>query len=156
MYRSTFSWLRHLQEASGQLNLPGKSIRYPSDRRLGGPRIWSGRYGEVKVLDANGTRTLTRSVNQPVAMSTALPRFLLFSAYIINVKSETLYILVVRLCLQHISLINFSNIRNSLRSDYHSCLRGFTSVRIRKHAVVRRSALSLGKMREMWLHVGCK
>jgi hypothetical protein len=48
MYRSTFSWPRHYLEVSGQLHAPaalppGKSPRYPLDRRMGGPQSRSGR-----------------------------------------------------------------------------------------------------------------
>jgi hypothetical protein len=43
MYRSTFSWPRHLLEVSGQLHAPvalspRKSPQYTLDRRLDGPR----------------------------------------------------------------------------------------------------------------------
>jgi hypothetical protein len=49
-------------EVSGQLHAPaalppGKSLRYPFYRRLGGPQSQSGRYGEVKIFYSNGTRT---------------------------------------------------------------------------------------------------
>jgi hypothetical protein len=49
---------------SGQLHAPtalppGKSSRYPLDRRLGVPQSRSGRHGEVKILDSTGTRTAT-------------------------------------------------------------------------------------------------
>jgi hypothetical protein len=37
----------------------GKNPRYPLDRRLDGPQSRSGRRGEEKILDRNGTRTLT-------------------------------------------------------------------------------------------------
>jgi hypothetical protein len=37
----------------------GKSLRYPLDRRLGGPQSRSGRHGEVIILASNGTRTPT-------------------------------------------------------------------------------------------------
>jgi hypothetical protein len=41
---------------------PGKSFRYPLDRRLGGPQTRFGRYGEVKILDPTRTRTPTLSI----------------------------------------------------------------------------------------------
>jgi hypothetical protein len=46
-------------DGSGQLHAPaaltpGKSPRYPLDRRLGGPRSRSGRYGEEKNLALPG------------------------------------------------------------------------------------------------------
>jgi hypothetical protein len=37
----------------------GKSSRYQLDRRLGGSQRRSARYGEVKILDPTGARTLT-------------------------------------------------------------------------------------------------
>jgi hypothetical protein len=37
----------------------GKSPRYPLDRRLGGPQIWSGQHEGEKILDPTGTWTLT-------------------------------------------------------------------------------------------------
>jgi hypothetical protein len=53
---------------------PGKSPRYPLDRRLGGPQIRSGRYGEVKIFYPSGTRTPTPRLSNPksVAIPTAL------------------------------------------------------------------------------------
>jgi hypothetical protein len=39
----------------------GRIPQYPLDRRLGGPKSQSGRYGEVKILDLTGTRTPTLS-----------------------------------------------------------------------------------------------
>jgi hypothetical protein len=63
MYRYTFSSPRHWLEVSGQLHapaalLPGKEPpHYPLDRRLGGPQSRSGRRGEEKILDPNGTQT---------------------------------------------------------------------------------------------------
>jgi hypothetical protein len=45
----------------------GKGPRYPLDRRLGGPQSRSALYGEGKILDRTGTRTLDSSVVQPVA-----------------------------------------------------------------------------------------
>jgi hypothetical protein len=38
---------------------PGKEPKYPLDRRLGGPQSWSGRDGEMKILDLTATRTPT-------------------------------------------------------------------------------------------------
>jgi hypothetical protein len=56
---------------SGQLHAPtaltpGKSLRYPFYRRLGGPQSRSGQYGEVKIFYSTGTLPLTLVV-QPVA-----------------------------------------------------------------------------------------
>jgi hypothetical protein len=75
MYRATFSWPRHYLDLSGQLHAPtalppGKAppLRYPLDRRLGGPQSRSGRCGEEKILDPTGTRILNSSVVQPVAI----------------------------------------------------------------------------------------
>jgi hypothetical protein len=45
----------------------GKGLRYPLDRRLGGPQSRSGRRGEEKILEPTGTQTPTSSVIQPVA-----------------------------------------------------------------------------------------
>jgi hypothetical protein len=55
-----------------------KGLRYPLDRRLGGPQSRSGQRGEVKILDPTGTRIPTprSSRPQPVAMLTALSRLL--------------------------------------------------------------------------------
>jgi hypothetical protein len=55
MYRSTFSWPRHLLEVNGQLHAPAallwrKSPRFPLDKRLGGPQNRSGRRREEKIL----------------------------------------------------------------------------------------------------------
>jgi hypothetical protein len=49
-------------EVSGQLHTPahfppGKSPRYPLDRRLGGPQSRPGRLEEEQILDPTGTRT---------------------------------------------------------------------------------------------------
>jgi hypothetical protein len=51
-------------EVSRQLHIsaalpPGKSLRYPLDRRLSGPQSRSGRRGEEKILPPIGTRTPT-------------------------------------------------------------------------------------------------
>jgi hypothetical protein len=56
----------------------GKSRRYPSDRRLGGPQSRFGRLGEEKILHLTGTRTpIPRSSSpQPVAIRTTLSRLL--------------------------------------------------------------------------------
>jgi hypothetical protein len=43
----------------------GKNPRYPLDRRLGGPQNRSGRRGEEKILDSNGTRTPTPRSSSP-------------------------------------------------------------------------------------------
>jgi hypothetical protein len=40
--------------------------RYPLDRRLGGPKIRSGRRGEEKILDPIGTRTPTPRSSSPL------------------------------------------------------------------------------------------
>jgi hypothetical protein len=45
----------------------GKSLRYPLDRRLGGPQSRSGRSGEEKILHPTKTRNSDPSVVQPVA-----------------------------------------------------------------------------------------
>jgi hypothetical protein len=57
----------------------GKSSRYPLDRRLGVPQSQYGRYGESKILDPTGTRTLTPRSSRPytAAILTALSRFIL-------------------------------------------------------------------------------
>jgi hypothetical protein len=47
----------------------GKSPRYPSDRRLGGPQSRSGRYGEDKNFATAGNRT---PAIQPVTIPTEL------------------------------------------------------------------------------------
>jgi hypothetical protein len=52
-------------EVSGQLNPRGKSQRYPLDKRLDGPQNRSGRRGEEKILDPNGTRTPTPRSSSP-------------------------------------------------------------------------------------------
>jgi hypothetical protein len=69
-------------EVSGQLHAPaalppGKSPRYPLDRRLGGPQSRSGRFGEEKILDSNSDP----SVFQPelVAITTTLSRLFIMS-----------------------------------------------------------------------------
>jgi hypothetical protein len=64
MYISTFSWPRHWLEVGGQLHSPaaqppGKSPRYPCDRRLNGPHGRAGRNGEENILDSTGTSTPT-------------------------------------------------------------------------------------------------
>jgi hypothetical protein len=43
----------------------GKSLRYPLDRRLGGPQSRSGRRGKDKVFDSNRTRTPTPPSSSP-------------------------------------------------------------------------------------------
>jgi hypothetical protein len=54
----------------------GKSLRYPLDRRLGGPQSRSGRHGEEKNLGPTGTRSPTPSSSRlyPVAIPTELSR----------------------------------------------------------------------------------
>jgi hypothetical protein len=39
---------------SGRFTPRGKGPQYPLDRRLGEPQKWSGRHGEVKILDPQG------------------------------------------------------------------------------------------------------
>jgi hypothetical protein len=41
----------------GRFTPQGKNLRYPLDRRLGGPQNWSGRRGEEKILGPTGTQT---------------------------------------------------------------------------------------------------
>jgi hypothetical protein len=70
MYRSTLSWSRHKLEVSGQLHAPatlppGKELRYPLDRLLGGPQSQSWRCGEEKILDPSGTQTPTTWSSSP-------------------------------------------------------------------------------------------
>jgi hypothetical protein len=70
MYISTFSWLRHYLEVSGQLHAPaalppGKKPRYPLDRRLSGPQSRSGRRGENSWTFRGSNSDF--SVVQPVA-----------------------------------------------------------------------------------------
>jgi hypothetical protein len=67
MYRSTFSWPRHLLEVIGQLHAPAalpprKSPQYPLDRRLGGPQSWWRRENSWPYRDSNSDS----SVSQPV------------------------------------------------------------------------------------------
>jgi hypothetical protein len=58
-------------EVSGQLHAPaalppGKSLRYPSNKRRGEPQSRSGLHVEEKILDPTGTSTPTpRSSSQP-------------------------------------------------------------------------------------------
>jgi hypothetical protein len=59
-------------EVSGQLHAPaalppGKSLRYPFYRRLGGPQSRSERYGEVKIFTLLGLELPAPLVVQPVA-----------------------------------------------------------------------------------------
>jgi hypothetical protein len=62
MYRSTFFFTSALVGGESSASLPchvtpGKELRYPFYRRLGGPQSRSGRYGEVKIFYPIGTRT---------------------------------------------------------------------------------------------------
>jgi hypothetical protein len=61
MYRPTFSWPRHYLEVSDKLHAPAALPpgEEPPDRMLSGPQNQSGRHGEMKTLDPNGTRTPT-------------------------------------------------------------------------------------------------
>jgi hypothetical protein len=52
----------------------GKGLRYPLDRRLGGPQNQSGRRGEEKMFDPSGTRSPT--LGRPVAIPSELSRLL--------------------------------------------------------------------------------
>jgi hypothetical protein len=57
---------------SGQLHVPaalppGKNLRYPCYRRLGGPQSRAGRYGEVKNFTLPGLEPPLPLVVQPVA-----------------------------------------------------------------------------------------
>ena len=52
------------QEASGQLALPGKELRYPFNRKLGRPQDWSGRFeDEENILSSTGIRTPIRQTS---------------------------------------------------------------------------------------------
>jgi hypothetical protein len=53
---------------------PGKSPRFPWDRRLGGLESRSGRLGGEKILVPTGTRTPTPRSSRPVAIPTTLSR----------------------------------------------------------------------------------
>jgi hypothetical protein len=61
---------------------PGKSPRYPLDRKLGGPQNRSGRRGEEKILEPTGTQNppaRSRSLyglRYPVSQSTAVGVFI--------------------------------------------------------------------------------
>jgi hypothetical protein len=64
MYRYFFldlgtSWRWAVSFIPRPLYPRGKSLRHPLGRRLGGPRIPSGRRGKEKVLDTTGTQTPT-------------------------------------------------------------------------------------------------
>jgi hypothetical protein len=67
----------HLMEASGQLHAPaalppGKSLRYPLDRSLGGPQGWYERSGEVKnpclCRESNSSRPARSLVTTLIAL----------------------------------------------------------------------------------------
>jgi hypothetical protein len=89
----------------------GKSPRYPSDRRLGGPQSRSGRFGEEKILDPTGTRTAT-----PQSSSQALDRLNYPGSYLLTCRKEiqcyrmcvylALYDLMIKCILFHLC-INF-------------------------------------------------
>jgi hypothetical protein len=49
----------------------GKVLRYPLDRKFNGPKSWSGRYGEVNILDPYRNSNFDPSVVQPVGCATA-------------------------------------------------------------------------------------
>jgi hypothetical protein len=70
IYISTFSWPRHLLEASGQLHANGPL--YPVVKRLCGSQGRYERGGEQNILDPTGTRT--RTSGRPVAIPTAVSR----------------------------------------------------------------------------------
>jgi hypothetical protein len=61
------SWRRVVNFTPRPLYPQEKNLRYPLDRRLGGPQSRSGRFGEEKILDPTGTRTPDTSVVQPAA-----------------------------------------------------------------------------------------
>jgi hypothetical protein len=65
MYRSKFSWPRHLLEVSGQLHAPAALPRYPLDRRLGGPQSRCGRRGEEKILDPPVVQPVDYAIPSP-------------------------------------------------------------------------------------------
>jgi hypothetical protein len=67
---------------------PGKELEYLLDRRLGGPKNWSGQHGKNKILAHTGTQTGTpRSSNPwPIAIPTALSRFHYGKNYKYNFK----------------------------------------------------------------------
>jgi hypothetical protein len=68
------SWRWVVSFTPRTLYTPGKSLRYPLDRRFGGPQSRSVRFGEEKILTPTGTRTPTSrsSSPPPVAIPTAL------------------------------------------------------------------------------------
>jgi hypothetical protein len=66
MYKFTFSWPRHLNEASGSFTLRPIYPRYPLGRRLGRPQNRSGQRGQGN-LAFNGTRISDPSAVQPIA-----------------------------------------------------------------------------------------
>jgi hypothetical protein len=59
MYISSASWRWLVSLTPLRLYPWGKSPRFLSDKRLGGPQSQSARYGEVKILDPTGTQTPT-------------------------------------------------------------------------------------------------
>jgi hypothetical protein len=62
---TSWRWVGHF--TLRQLYPRGKSPRYPLDGRLGEPQSRSGKRGEEKIRDSNGTRTPTPSVVQAIA-----------------------------------------------------------------------------------------
>jgi hypothetical protein len=64
---------------------------YPRGKRLGGLQSRSGRYGEVKILDHTGTRTLTSRLSSPlpIAIPTALPRLILSRDQLLLKRNST-------------------------------------------------------------------
>jgi hypothetical protein len=82
MYRSTFSWPQHYLEASGQLHAPAL---YPPRKEspvpigFGGTQFRSGRLGEEKILDPNGTRTPTPQSSSPCLAAATFPKSFIHS-----------------------------------------------------------------------------
>jgi hypothetical protein len=69
LVRGEWSVLCHSRFSS-----PGKGPLCQLDKMLGSPQSWSGRYGQLKILDLNGTqlRSLGRSSSPlPVAIPTS-------------------------------------------------------------------------------------
>jgi hypothetical protein len=97
---------------SRPLYLQGKSLRYPWDRRLGGPQSRSGRYGEVNILDPTGSQTPTPQSSSQYLLTilTELSRFKIDQDW--NIKQEA--------NLSQISLLNFFII--FIRGMHRSCV----------------------------------
>jgi hypothetical protein len=81
-----------------------KSIRYPLDKRLGGPQGRSGRRGEEKIIDSTGLRTPARRSSSPllVAIPTALSRRL--------TQYQRAKLILNTLCRQNTALLNSCSI----------------------------------------------